>query len=395
MQVLDKDNNIIDQWTSGSEPHMIEGVLIAGQTYVLHEVSAPAGYTLAKDVTFTVSETGEIDYVQMIDDTTKVSISKTDITGEKNISGATLQIIDKNGNVIHEWISGTDVNYMEAQLTAGETYTLHETNAPAGYVLAQDQQFTVNPDGSITKVNMQDDTTKVSITKYDLTSGKELPGATLQIIDKNGNIVEEWISTGEAHLIEGILTAGETYTLREISAPNGWTISEDVTFTVNIDGSLTHVEMYDKPTSVSLRKVDTDGNDIKGAVMQLLDKDGNVIEEWTTDGNAHILTAQLIAGETYTLHEKSAPAGYELAKDQTFTVPDDGEITVTMTDEKAPTTPPVATPTTPTSTATPKTTSTPKTGDATPVMAIGTGLLASFLIMLLTRRKKRRNRKAA
>lgn len=397
MQVLDKDNNIIDQWTSGSEPHMIEGVLIAGQTYVLHEVSAPTGYTLAKDVEFTVSETGEIDYVQMIDDTTKVSISKTDITGEKNVSGATLQIIDKNGNVIHEWISGTDVNYMEAQLTAGETYTLHETNAPAGYVLAQDQQFTVNEDGTITKVNMKDDTTKVSITKYDLTSGKELPGATLQIIDKNGNVIEEWISTSEAHLIEGILTAGETYTLREISAPNGWTISEDVTFTVNADGTITHVEMYDKPTSVSLRKVDTDGNDIKGAVMQLLDKDGNVVEEWTTDGNAHVLTAQLIAGETYTLHEKSAPAGYELAKDQTFTVPDDGEITVTMTDEKTPTTPPVATPTTPTptSTATPKTTSTPKTGDATPVMAIGTGLLASFFIMLLTRRKKRRNRKAA
>ena len=389
MQVLDKDNNIIDQWTSGSEPHMIEGILIAGQTYTLHEVSAPAGYTLAKDVEFTVSETGEIDQVEMIDDTTKVSISKTDITGEKNVSGATLQIIDKNGNVVHEWISGTDVNYMEAQLTAGETYTLHETNAPAGYVLAQDQQFTVNADGTVTKVNMKDDTTKVSITKYDLTSGKELPGATLQIIDKDGNVIEEWISTSEAHLIEGILTAGETYTLREISAPNGWTISEDVTFTVNADGTITHVEMYDKPTSVSLRKVDPDGNDIKGAVMQLLDKDGNVVEEWTTDGNAHVLTAQLIAGETYTLHEKSAPAGYKLAKDQTFTVPDDGEITVTMTDEKTPTTPPVATPTTPTSTAS------PKTGDATPVMAIGTGLLASFFIMLLTRRKKRRNRKAA
>ena len=395
MQVLDKDNNIIDQWTSGSEPHMIEGILIAGQTYTLHEVSAPAGYTLAKDVTFTVSETGEIDQVEMIDDTTKVSISKTDITGEKNVSGATLQIIDKNGNVIHEWISGTDVNYLEAQLVAGETYTLHETNAPAGYVLAQDQQFTVNADGTVTKVNMKDDTTKVSITKYDLTSGKELPGATLQIIDKDGNVIEEWISTSEAHLIEGILTAGETYTLREISAPNGWTISEDVTFTVNADGTITHVEMYDKPTSVSLRKVDTDGNDIKGAVMQLLDKDKNVIEEWTTDGTAHVLTAQLIAGETYTLHEKSAPAGYELAKDQTFTVPDDGEITVTMTDEKTPTTPPVATPTTPTSTATPKTTSTPKTGDAAPVMAIGTGLLASFIIMLLTRRKKRKAGKAA
>ena len=327
---------------------------------------------------------------ERLDDTTKVEISKTDITGENPVSGALLQIKDKDGNVIHEWISSEDVNYLEADLTAGETYILHEESAPNGFVVSEDVEFTVNMDGTVNKVQMKDDTTKVSITKYDITTGEELPGATLQIIDKDGNVIEEWVSGTEAHLITGILTAGETYTLREISAPDGWTVTEDVTFTVDTDGSITHVEMFDKPTSVSIRKVDASGNDISGAVMQLIDKDGNVIEEWTSDGTAHVLTAKLIAGETYTLHEVSAPAGYELAKDQTFTVDENGETTeVIMVDEKTPTVP-VATPTTPAS----STASSPKTGDAMPVMAVGTGLLASFILMLLTRKKKRKNKAA-
>ena len=390
MQLLDQNGNLIDAWTSGTEPHFIEGVLIAGQTYVLHEETAPDGYVLSQDIEFTVSETGEVDYVEMIDDTTKVEISKTDITGENPVSGALLQIKDKDGNIIHEWISGEDVNFLEADLTAGETYILHEESAPNGFVVSEDVEFTVNMDGTVNKVQMKDDTTKVSITKYDITTGEELPGAMLQIIDKDGNVIEEWVSGTEAHLITGILTAGETYTLREISAPDGWTVTEDVTFTVDTDGSITHVEMFDKPTSVSIRKVDASGNDISGAVMQLIDKDGNVIEEWTSDGTAHVLTAKLIAGETYTLHEATAPAGYELAKDQTFTVDENGETTeVVMVDEKTPTVP-VATPTTPAS----STASSPKTGDAMPVMAVGTGLLASFILILLTRKKKRKSKAA-
>lgn len=396
MQLLDKNGNLIDAWISGTQPHFIEGVLIAGETYILHEESAPNGYVVASDITFTVSETGEVDYVEMLDDTTKVEISKTDITGEKPVTGAVLQIIDQNGNVIHEWISGEDVNYLEAQLTAGETYILHEESAPDGYVVSEDITFTVNTDGSVNVVPMYDDTTKVSITKYDITTGEELPGATLQIIDKDGNVVEEWVSTEEAHLIEGILKAGESYTLRELSAPNGWTVAEDVTFTVNTDGSITHVEMYDIPTSVSIRKVDADGKDISGAILQLLDKEGEVIEEWTTDGTAHVLTATLIAGETYTLHEVSAPDGYEVAEDQTFTVDENGHTTeVVMVDEKTPETPntPTATPTT--STPTPISTSSPKTADAVPLTAFGTGLIASLIIMFLARKKKRKTGKAA
>ncbi len=162
------------------------------------------------------------------------------------------------------------------------------------------------------------------------------------------------------------------------------TITEDVNFTVDTDGSVTHIEMFDSPTNVSIRKLGADGKDIAGAKMQILDKDGNVIEEWTTDETAHVLTAKLIAGTEYVLHEVSAPDGYTVAKDKTFKVGEDDAVTeVVMVDEKVP----VATPNTPAPT--PTTNAAPKTADAMPVMAIGTGLLASLILMLLCRKKKR------
>ena len=84
--------------------------------------------------------------------------------------------------------------------------------------------------------------------KQDITTGEELPGATLQIIDEDGNVVEEWVSTDEAHFIEGKLIAGKEYTLRETIAPDGYEIANEIRFTVNEDGSVTEVVMYDEHT---------------------------------------------------------------------------------------------------------------------------------------------------
>lgn len=94
---------------------------------------------------------------------------------------------------------------------------------------------------------MVDDTTKVEISKRDITSDTELAGATLQVIDKDGIVIEEWVSTNESHIIEAKLIAGKTYTLRETTAPEGYTIANEIQFTVNEDGSMTSVVMYDEP----------------------------------------------------------------------------------------------------------------------------------------------------
>ena len=246
LQLTDSEGNIVDEWTSTSEAHIIEGQLVAGGTYTLHEEYAPDGYVVANDVTFTVSEDGSIDKVTMYDDTTKVKISKRDITNDEELAGATLQII-KDGNVVEEWVSTTEPHYIEAVLTAGETYTLHETIPADGYVIADDVDFTVDENGEITEVVMYDDTTKVHISKRDITTDKELPGATLQILDGD-ELIEEWVSTTDEHIIEGKLIVGKEYTLREITAPEGFEIANDITFKVNEDGSVTSVVMYDEHT---------------------------------------------------------------------------------------------------------------------------------------------------
>ncbi|MDE6086967.1 MAG: hypothetical protein K2G25_01100, partial [Oscillospiraceae bacterium] len=193
----------------------------------------------------TFTEDG-IPLITMVDHTTSVKISKVDITSEEELPGAKLQVIDKDDNVIDEWISGEEPHFIEGKLTAGKTYILRETIAPDGYVLATDVEFTVNEDGTVTEVVMKDDTTKVKISKQDITTDKELPGAKLQVIDEDDNVIDEWISDEEPHFIEGKLTAGKTYILREITAPDGYEIANDVEFTVSEDGSVTEVVMKDE-----------------------------------------------------------------------------------------------------------------------------------------------------
>ena len=329
LQIIDKYGNVVDEWISADMPYFIEADLIAGETYILHEVAAPDGYVIANDVEFTVSENGTVDIVIMQDDTTKVMISKQDITTGEELPGATLQIIDENGNVVEEWVSSSEPHFIEAELIAGKKYTLHETYAPNGYVIANDVEFTASENGTVDVFVMQDDTTKVMISKQDITNGKELPGATLQIIDENGNIVEEWISTNEPHCIEGILVAGAKYILHETAAPDGYVIANDVEFTVSENGIVDIVIMQDDTTKVKISKKDiTTGEELPGATLQIIDENGNVVEEWVSSSEPHFIEAELIAGKKYTLHETYAPNGYVIANDVEFTASENGTVDV-------------------------------------------------------------------
>lgn len=261
MQLINSDDEVVDEWTSDGTNHMISE--IPAGSYTLHEVAAPDGYVIATDIAFSIDEYGVVTVdnvtaeahtedgvplITMVDDTTTATFSRQDATTGEELPGATLQIIDGNGEVIEEWVSTNEPHMIEAVLTAGGTYAFREITAPDGYLVAEDVEFTVNEDGSVTEVVMLDESTKVRISKQDATTGQELPGATLQVMDADGNVIDEWISTDEPHMIEAVLIAGKTYTLREVTAPDGYEVAEDVTFTVNEDGSITEVVMKDAPT---------------------------------------------------------------------------------------------------------------------------------------------------
>ena len=349
LQIVDSDGNVVESWTSGTGPHYIEGKLVAGATYTLVETLAPTaeGYVPARSIRFTVEDDGKVQQVFMQDDYTKVSISKTDIATGAEVPGAHLQIVDGEGNVLAEWVTDGTPHYIE-RLPVG-TLTLIETQAPTedGYVRAENVTFEVLPTGEIQQVEMQDDFTKVEISKKDITNSDELRGAHLQITDSEGHIVAEWVTDGQPHRIDR-LQPGE-YILTETAAANGYKLAESVRFVVEESERIQKVTMYDAPVGTfTIAKLDETSNTaLAGAQLALVDGSGTVIDRWQTTGTPHVLpvlTAEDAAGDprvhlllfstdtteyTYTLVEEGVPAGYLAADSITFKLMQvDGELTM-------------------------------------------------------------------
>ena len=320
LEVTDKDGNVVDKWTSTEEPHIIRK-LDVGKTYYLTERIPANGYATAETIEFTIENTTEKQKVQMFDEPTKVLISKTDITTCEEIPGAKLTIFDKDGKVVKTWTSGKKPTYIE-KLPIGD-YVLREELAPDGYVRAEDVKFTVKDTGIEQKVEMKDKYTRVQISKQNMTTCKEIPGAHLTLFDKDGKVIEKWTSTEEPHMIER-LPVGE-YMLREELAPDGYVRAEDVKFKVEETGEIQKVYMKDDYTKVSVSKQDmTTCKEIPGAHLTLFDKDGKVVEKWTSTDKPHYIT--MLKPGQYMLREELAPDGYLRAEDVKFTVEETGEI---------------------------------------------------------------------
>lgn len=251
-------------------------------------------------------------------DTTVFEFSKTDITGDKELEGATLTVTDKDGEVIDKWVSGEKTHKIEG-LKVGETYTLNEEIIPDGYVRATNIQFKVENTKEIQKVTMIDKI--VTMAKTDI-AGNEIEGAELKVTDIDGNIIDSWTSTKETHNIKG-LEEGKSYILYEDYAPDGYVISNKIEFTVTEDKETQKVEMIDKIVEIS--KVDVAGNELEGATLTVTsNKTKNIIDKWVSSKESHKVSG-LIEGETYVLHEEIVIDGYVKATDIEFTVSEDKE----------------------------------------------------------------------
>ena len=314
MKVFDKEGNLVDEWISGKEAHKINN-LKEGNTYILHEETAPEGYVLATDVEFTVTTDKETQHEEMIDKI--VNMSKVDIAGEE-IEGAKIQVFDKDGNIVDEWESGKEPHIIN-NLKENETYTLHEEITPNGYVKATDVEFTVTTDKETQHEEMIDKVVEMS--KVDV-AGEEIEGAKIQVFDKDENIVDEWSSGKEAHKINN-LVEGETYILHEEITPNGYVKATDVEFTVTTDKETQHEVMVDKIVDVTKTDL-TNGEELEGAELVVTDEDGNIIDKWTSTKEPHHITG-LEEGKKYTLTETTAPYGYEIAESIEFEVSSDKE----------------------------------------------------------------------
>ena len=319
MEIVDaKTSETVHTWISDDNDLEIDG-LPAGN-YIWREVNAPEGYVLSKPIEFTV-DSSEIQNVEMKN--FSIEFAKNGNDGTELLKGGEFQVTStKTKQIVDKWTSGEHIfditEDIRAKLMAGETvsdmyveieddsstyyrisknkgrddyrllkqangetkyynidingdetthmirgtvedqeYVITELKSPDGYATAKPVTFKTDESKNLT-VEMVDEVTRVEISKQDITTQKELEGAHLQVRDKDGNVIDEWVSTTEPHIIKN-LTVGETYTLSETIAPDGYKIAQSIDFEIKDTGEVQSVIMYDEllPSSGGVNTSDT------------------------------------------------------------------------------------------------------------------------------------------
>ena len=330
-------------------------------------------------------------------------------------------------------------------------YRIVEITAPAGYLLdSTPMEVTFTYEGQQIAWQIVDATntnlrTSVDISKQDITYGKELPGAKLEIRDADGNLVEGWTSGKVPHTVRGLELEKE-YTLTEKRAPDGYAEAESIVFKLVQEGTEQVNEVYVKSDDgwkkrddatvimqdapvLDIDKTDIAGNLLPGATLTIRDANDEVVDTWTTDYKTHsvpisdefIELSDEAKEYIYTLTEDAAPAGFKIAESVQFKVqPADESVclfvrenadaewvradkrliqvideatpredTPTLTPAPTPQPTPAATPA-PTPVITPRKMQTlPQTGDGFPLLAIVVvSLVSATGIVLLTVKQK-------
>ena len=341
-------SNLYETWTTTNSAKVFEN--IPRGIYTLVEISAPSGYEIADKMYVNISSNSGTFKVEMVDyeiEENSLKVYKVD-ENDNYVKGAKLALYKEDcanktcteSKLYKTWTSGSSAMVF-TDIPMG-TYTLVEVEAPNGYKVAAKKKVVVNSTNKTFKITMVDEkikSTKVKISKTDVTGSKEVPGATLVVKDASGSVVEKWVSTNEAHYVT--VDPG-VYTLTETIAPKGYKLSTTtITFKVDedlnlyelVDGKYTKVdhikminELIDK-SAIKINKLDSKTNKyVSGAILMIKNNKGETVATITTTDSASYIN--LDEGE-YVLSEEAAPSGYEKTDTKVyFTVDAEGKIKI-------------------------------------------------------------------
>lgn len=313
------ENLPLGHTNSGAEYRIVEMELPT--TMQLTDVEPTVTLVYVDSETPVVTET-----VSLENKWSSVTISKVDIAGEE-VPGALLQVID-NGTVIEEWTS-TDTPHQILGLERGKTYVLHEEAAPNGYFVTNDVEFVLSDDYTVEQVvELVNERIEYYVRKVDERDDGAIPGATLQLYDSEGTLLDEWVSTTEDHDISQFVEGGQTYTIVEVEAPFGYNVGEDVEFTVTNTHQVEIIKMVNIAKTLYVQVAKADARQVHyylaGAEITIYDEHGNIVKD--IDGNDAIgitdkngivsFRIPFSANTEYYAKETKAPEGYKLNNDK-------------------------------------------------------------------------------
>ncbi|WP_001239472.1 SpaA isopeptide-forming pilin-related protein [Bacillus thuringiensis] len=258
--------------------------------------------------------------------TGKVKIKKVDSNNDnKKLVGAKFHIEDSKGKVVGELITDEKGEMISKDLPIGN-YTLVEVEAPKGYELLKEKITVKIEKDAVVEIKignkkLPDPMGKMKLVKVDISDkNKKLAGAKFHIEDPKGKIVGELVTNEEGEAISKDLPIGN-YTLVEVEAPKGYELlKEKITVKIEKD-AVVEIKIGNKklpnPTGqFEIEKVDDKDSELKlkGAVFQVLDKEGKEVSRLITDEKGKVISNQLAIGK-YTIKEMKAPNGYTLLRD--------------------------------------------------------------------------------
>jgi LPXTG-motif cell wall-anchored protein len=292
--------------------------------YQIVEIEAPKGFVLCEEP-FPVELTYKDDHTDVVYGNadfvnervkTKLSVIKTDGVTKNPVEGATYgvfakeDILDVNGEVAVKADTMVDTAVTTASgqaIFAADlplaNYYVKEVESPEGYVMddtVYDVDFTYkDPLTAVLEkeITVEETPIIVEVSKTDITTGKELKGATLEVIDSDGEVYASWVTDGKPHQLEAI-PAGD-YTLKETASPYGYLIANEVEFTVEETGEIQKVAMSDERVKGAIKIYKTDSktkSPIKGVEFELRNKDGKVLAKLITDKKGYAKTDLLDIG---------------------------------------------------------------------------------------------------
>ncbi|UBK49402.1 Cys-Gln thioester bond-forming surface protein [Clostridium perfringens] len=283
--------------------------------------------------------------------TGNLKVIKTGDNGEL-LTGAKFQLKDMNGTVVGEKVSENgELTFTD--IMDGE-YILEEVESPKGFLKAEPIKVTVKA-SETTEINVVNEQIKgrVEITKIDEETGEPLEGAEFEMVKADTNEVVENMTTKENGKITSGLHPFGDYIIREIKAPNKYTLNGKeypVTISEHMQTiEITHANRIIKGR-VAINKFDSEFTDLKlkDAEFTIYDKNDTEVDKLITDENGYDESIDLNYGD-YTMKETKAPAGHKLSdkvydiqiredkKVYTFDVPNDvikGQIQIVKVDSE-------------------------------------------------------------